>query len=154
MSRPTPFFTVAIAALILLVGCMYASAASAQTVPASDEALVSWENATELTDGTPIPATGDNALATTRIQVGTCGSGTVQVPGALETFGTIISTQNIEAIYTMTTFAGLEAGGTYCFRAKHFTVAGIGSDWSLIVNKVFAKAQPKKPKNPRNPNAQ
>lgn len=106
------------------------------------EALVSWQNATLDTAGQPLPATGPDALAETRVAIGTCSA-----PGV---FGSNIGgVSAVLAAVTSLLFENL-VDGSYCFRARHGTNAGVFSDWSVVVSKTIT-TPPKKPRPPGNP---
>jgi hypothetical protein len=110
-------------------------------VAQAGEALVSWQNATTDTTGVALPATGPDALAETRVAIGSCSSAGV--------FGTQIgSVSTVPAPVLSILFQNL-ADGVYCFRARHATNAGVLSDWSAVVSKTIITA-PKKPRPPVN----
>lgn len=135
-------------AYIALAGVALALAgqAFAQTV-AYNDALISWENATESEDGAPLPATGPDSLATTRIIRSECNAdGTA---GAnLQTLNVPVPGGPLSVL-----FEALPDGTVQCFRARHITAAGIFSDFSATVSKAITPPAPtpKKSRPPRNP---
>lgn len=94
----------------------------------AETANVSWTNATLNEDGTPIPETGDNALATTTVKYSECVAGDLG--------GTILdATVNfpLEAVEIF----GLTQG-EWCFRAYHTNNAGVSSaDSNLSVKTIL-----------------
>jgi len=105
----------------------------------TDEALanqvtLSWTNATQNTDGTPIEETGPTALASTVIEWSACDPETsmVQVP-----------LQEVTVPPTITEYTIDTGSGTFCFHAKHVNEAGESSDWTNVVTRtVNAKPLP------------
>jgi hypothetical protein len=145
--RPSPHFIGFLAVVATLV---FAACASAQTVP-YNSALISGENATELTDGTLIPATGPNALATTRIIRSECDA----LGNAGPNLETKTLTTTVPGAPFSVQFDNLPDNTLQCFRARHFTESDVGSDMSVTVSKAIVPpvAPPKKPKPPKNPKA-
>lgn len=108
------------------------------SVPAFAKAAnVSWVNATQNTDGTPIPATGDEALKHTEIQWGLCDAA-----------GLFPATPAGSHIVLEPTIADLVSGlnaGTWCFRARHQNFGGVNSNFSATVQKIITIGKPKPP---------
>jgi hypothetical protein len=152
MNRPSDASWVIPAACVglfaLVVGCELIPTAAAQTV-AYNEALISWENATETTDGSPIPATGSDALATTRIIRSLCNADG-SAGANLQTLTVPVPGGPLSVL-----FGPLPDNTVQCFRARHVTAAGTFSDFSATVSKAIIPppAPPKKSKPPRNPRA-
>jgi hypothetical protein len=97
---------------------------------------VSWTLPTQNTDNSAIPLTGTTALASTRVEWGTC-SGTA--------FGTKAGETLVNVPATTTTVPNLTDGQTYCFRAFSRNVAGAESTASLVVSKAVPVPTPKPP---------
>lgn len=97
------------------------------TIALADQVTLSWTNATENTDGTPIEATGPTALVSTVIEWSMCDPETsmVQVP-----------LQEVTVPASVTTHVIATGSGTFCFRAKHVNEAGESSDWSNVAVKT------------------
>lgn len=118
-----------VAALCLLAMCL---PADAQTV-AVDAAKVTWVNATQMSDGSPIPATGDNALKETQIQRGSCN--------ADGTFGVVQQQVNVLPTVLMVLFENLPPA-KYCFRGLHVTNGLRNSNWSGVASKTTVAPPP------------
>lgn len=126
--------TLFVAALLIVTG--YGCASNAQV--ASDAALIKWTNATQLTDGAPIPAAPDPlSLKTTRVQrsvASTCGTGA---------FGTVAQVWNVTSDVHSILLEGLRPAGKHCFRAAHIQANGSMSAWSAVVSKTIVIPTPK-----------
>lgn len=123
MYRPTPNFIVAmLAAAVLYFGCTHFAGAA--------DANLTWVNATQNTDGSDIPATGDNALKDTRIKYGTCNAAKTAV--ATQEGSLVI----VAAPGQARTITGL-ADKEYCFQARHSNNGGQLSDFSGAVSKDY-----------------
>lgn len=98
------------------------------SVAYSQDTNLTWTNATQNVDGTDIPPTGPDALASTTIEWSRCDPETsmVQVPFEIEVVTPDITEK------TITT-----GSGTFCFRAKHTNEAGASSDFTPVVVKVI-----------------
>lgn len=98
---------------------------------------VRWQNPTQNTDDSAIPASGPGSIASTRIEYGTCS-------GAA--FGTKLG----EFIVTGQAEAGVSpdlAPGTYCGRAYTKNTYGEESGASNVAQKVISAPKPKAPSN-------
>lgn len=115
--------------LCLLMLCL---PADAQTV-AVDAAKVSWVNATQMSDGSPIPAAGDNALKETQVQRGACN--------ADGTFGVVQQQVNVLPTVLFVLFENLPPA-KYCFRARHVTNGLLNSNWSAVASKTTLAPPP------------
>lgn len=115
---------------LLVALALFSGAAFAQT------ATVTWTNPTLNTDGSAIPATGPTALASTRVEYGSC-SGTA--------FGTKAGEVVVPQPSTTTTITSLTAGSTYCFRAYAKNVGGAESGPSVVVSKAIPLPVPNPP---------
>lgn len=107
------------------------------TVTLAATANVSWQNPTQNTDNTAIPASGPGSIASTRIEYGTC-------------IATAFGTKLGEFIVTGQAEAGVSpdlAPGTYCARAYTKNTYGTESDSSNVAQKVIAAPKPKPPSN-------
>jgi hypothetical protein len=114
---------------------------------ATDAAKLTWTNATQNTDGTPIPATGDKALGSVRIQrsvVSTCDA-------AAGPFGTPAEVLNIAVPATTATFANLTPAGKHCFRAASVLVDGTLGPWSAVLTKLIVIPPPPTPPKAKPP---
>jgi hypothetical protein len=105
---------------------------AAFAVPAqAADSVVSWTNATQYEDGTPL---GTN-LKGTRVEVGTCVAGAFGVKSG-ELFAT--------APAATVTFTG-QGFGQWCFRAFSQTQSGLESVASNVATKTIAEPKPKAP---------
>jgi hypothetical protein len=97
------------------------------TTALANQVTLSWTNATENTDSTPIESTGPTALVSTTIEWSACDPETsmVQVP-----------LQEVLVSASVTTYTITTGSGTFCFRAKHINEAGESSDWSNVAVKT------------------
>lgn len=89
--------------------------ASCPPVPGSiksNEILLCWSNATQNTDGTPIPATGPDALKQTRVQRAQVAT------TATCSFSTVTETLNVTPDVTRMFFQNMPTF-KHCFRLKH-----------------------------------
>jgi hypothetical protein len=112
--------------LALLIGL-------AATLPAyAADLVVNWTAPTLMVDGSTVPATGPDSLASTRIEYGSC-VGTA--------FGTLQGQRVVPVPGLATTFTGL-AGGTYCVRGYWTTVAGMTSAASNVAVKTLTAGTP------------
>jgi hypothetical protein len=118
---------------LVLILSLFASAVYAA------DATINWSNPTQNTDGTAIPSTGANAIASTRLEWGTCTS-----TGA---FGTKAGERVFNAPATSGTVTGLADGQTFCFRA--FSRNGAGNE--SAASNVVSRAMPTPPPTPRPP---
>lgn len=101
-------------------------------------ATATWTNATQNTDGTAIPATGDGSLTSTTVEWSSCGPG--------DTFTTVAGSKTVAASLTTLQTPNL-APGRWCFRAFHTNSYGINSD---AIGPVVKVVDPPKPKPPGN----
>ena len=144
MYRPTPHFLGALAGLFVF-GLMFACTSHAQTV-AYNEAVVSWENATEYNDGTPLSLSD---LKETRIFRSLCN--------ADGTAGATLQTITVPVVGgpLSVLFQNLPDNTVQCFNARHVSVQDVSSNLSPTVSKAITPpAAPKKPRPPKNPRAQ
>lgn len=96
---------------------------------------VSWNNATQNTDSSPIPASGPGSIVSTRIEYGSCS-------------GTAFGTKQGEFTVTGQAETGTTpdlAPGTYCLRAFHRNTYGQESGPSNVAQKVVAAPTPRPP---------
>jgi len=101
------------------------------------DVTVRWVNATQFTDGSPIPSdSSGTALKQTQVQWGTCGA-------TATTFGTATSSSIVAWPGTSTVVA--RPVGTHCFRLRHETNAGVFSNWTAAVQKIITSEQPNPP---------
>jgi hypothetical protein len=122
------------AILALIVGLMFA-------IPAfAGQSTIEWTNATQDVDGATLPTTGDGALASTRVEWGTCAT-----TGTAPTVGTEAGERVVAMPATTAVVTGLANGSTVCFRAVHLTVGGLESGVSNIVAKVVPFPRPRPP---------
>jgi chitodextrinase len=112
--------------LMLLAFAAHASTAS-----------VSWTHPTQNTDGTAIPASGTGALASSRVEFGSCGGG--------GTFGTAAGQVTVNAPATSTTITGLAPATTYCFRVFARNTFGNESEASNVASKTTPTPTPNPP---------
>ena len=98
-------------------------------------ATVSWNNATQNTDGSPIPTTGDDALATTTIEYSFCVNGDVDSNPLITVVPATVETHIIDDL----------AAGDWCFKAFHTNNGGINSDPSNIATKTILPNKPNPP---------
>jgi hypothetical protein len=100
----------------------------------ANQVTLTWTNATENTDGTPIEATGPTALKETVIQWSACDASTPSVqPPAEEVIVPPTATEVVIAT----------GSGYFCFQGKHVNEAGEVSDWSNVAQKeVFSTPLP------------
>lgn len=96
-----------------------------------------WQNATQNTDNTAIPATGPGSIANTRIEWGTCNA---------DTFGTKQGEKLVAGTVTTTVTPDLPPG-RWCLRAFHINTYGVESDASATAIKVIDAPKPKPPGN-------
>lgn len=98
---------------------------------------VTWQNATQNTDNTPIPASGEGSISTTRIEWGTCNGDAFGVKQGEKTVaGTVQATQVTDL-----------PPGRWCLRAYHVNTWGVASDPSNVAIKVIDAPKPKPPSN-------
>lgn len=98
---------------------------------------VTWDNATQNTDGSNIPATGPGSIVSTRIEHGTCNGtafGTKQGEWVVQGQGESSPTPDL-------------APGAHCLRAYHRNTYGNESGPTPAVQKVVAAPTPKPPSN-------
>ena len=100
------------------------------------DAVVSWTNPTQNTDGSAIPASGAGSLTGTRVEYGTC-NGTA--------FGSSAGSVTVNAPATTVTIPGFAAGATNCFRAFARNTFGNESLASNVVAKTFPTPTPNPP---------
>lgn len=105
-------------------------------VSEADTVSLSWQNATQNTDGTAIPATGDAALDVTVLSYSECDPGDVLKPirTTLEVPATVLG-----FTVEMTT------PGDFCFAAYHRNVAGTWSALSNVAKKTVVGVPPVEP---------
>lgn len=99
----------------------------------------SWQNATENTDGSPIPLTGDARIVSTTVEYGPCNAARDALESVTNTAiatGTNTSAQSIDL-----------PPGTWCARAAHVNGYGNVSAWSPIAVRVIETPKPKPPSN-------
>lgn len=142
--------------LLLIFGTVAWSTSHAQVAcpPTSaiptNNVLVCWTNATENvpvppeTIGTPIPATGPDALKTTTVQRAQVAA------SATCAFGTIAQTLNVTPDVTRVYFENLP-DFKHCFRVKHVNNADASSAWSGTVSKTTTTPQPPAPPKSKPP---
>lgn len=118
-------------ALSALVLTLAAGLALAATITAT------WQNATQNTDNSAIPATGPGSIANTRIEWGTCNA---------DTFGTKAGEKLVTGAVTTTATPDL-APGRWCLRAIHINTFGVESDPSATAIKVIDAPKPRPPGN-------
>jgi hypothetical protein len=98
--------------------------------------VVSWDNPTTNTDGTPIPATGTAALASTRVEWGTCSAPLV--------FGSKIAEVSVLQPATSVDIGTLSSG-TYCVRVYARNNGGGESAPSVVQSKTISISVPNPP---------
>lgn len=117
--------------LLLLFGV--ASVAMAATLS------ISWQNATEYTDGTPIATTGSERIASTQVEYGPCNAARNAITQA-----TTVSVPYPET--SPGVIDGLEPG-VWCARARHITAGGTAGLWTSVGSVVKEPRIPKAPTN-------
>lgn len=115
----------------ILCLAMYAGVAGAGS------AQISWTNATQRVDGTPIPTTGLDSIEDTVIEWGLCVANDV---------GTVVGTRDVAFPQNTTTVDNL-GSGVWCFRGYHITGNGARSDYSNVAQKTIATPVPMPPTN-------
>lgn len=100
---------------------------------------VSWTPPTQNTDGSAIPATGTGALASTRVEWGTCSFGS---------FSTKLGETVVSMPSTSTTVLNLTDGQLYCFRAYARNTSGVESAASAVASKTVPVPVPPTPQPP------
>lgn len=100
----------------------------------------SWVNATQNTDGSPIPESGPGALASTIAEYGPCNAAK---DGMTSVTGTIVTPYP----GTMPSVPPDVGPGTWCGHAKHANTFGAESDFSPIISTVKSPPKPKPPSN-------
>lgn len=107
------------------------------------DATINWQLPTKQVDGSAIPASGPDALKSTRVKWSICKTG--------NTFGTKLGEREFPVPATSGTITGLDAGKTYCIQALVTNNGGESSSWSNTVSKqipaepVTPPVQPPKP---------
>lgn len=96
---------------------------------------VSWTQPVTNTDGSAIPASGAGAIASNRVEWGSCS-------GAA--FGVKAGEKTVTPAATSTTVTGL-APGTHCFRAYATNTYGAESAASNVASKVISPPTPNPP---------
>jgi hypothetical protein len=140
-----PFRIFLVAVLLLISGVAFA-----QTAP-YNAASISWENATDATDGAILPVAPPevpDALSRTEIYRSVCN--------ADGTAGTTVETLSVPVPGgpLSVLFQNLPDNTVQCFRARHYTYSGQQSALSVTVSKAITPpSPPKKPRPPRNPKA-
>lgn len=115
--------------LVVIVGIAVAGLAMAGT------ADLSWVNPTTNTDGSGIPATGPDSLASTAVEWFQCAATTDPWPANP-------SRASIPAPATTYRITGLTGGQRYCARAFAVNVAGGTAASSNVVTKVIPPTTP------------
>ena len=100
-------------------------------------ATLSWVLPTQNTDGSFIPASGNGALAESRVEYGPCTAG-----GGL---ASVENQVNVPAPGTTTTVNGFVGGETVCFRVRAANNLGVVSEPSNVVSKTFDAPKPRPP---------
>lgn len=98
-----------------------------------------WTNATQNTDGTPIPATGPGSISETRVTYGTCNATKTAIATVL---GTVTTTGTGTSGVTPNL-----APGIYCGSAQHVNTFGLLSVPSNVASKEILAPTPKAPTN-------
>lgn len=100
-------------------------------------ALLSWTHPTQNTDGSTIPVTGPDALASTRAQWFQCSSATATWPA---------TPQQATVNYPASTYTVQDIGaGLWCFRVLSVNNGGVASDPSAVGTKTILPATPNPP---------
>lgn len=129
----------------LAIPLLFLLAGVAQAQVASNSAKLTWVNATTFvpvapaTVGDPLPTTGPEALASTRIERSICN--------ADGTFGTVLETLNVPVTILTAQFDNL-AAAVQCFHVRHIQTNGGMSNWSAIAKKTTTLPALAKPKPP------
>ncbi|MEK9809187.1 MAG: hypothetical protein VW362_01990 [Candidatus Nanopelagicales bacterium] len=100
-------------------------------------ATLTWTMPTQNVDGSSIPASGDGALAQSRVEYGPCGSS-----------GGLASVENsvtVPAPSTSTVINSFVGGETVCFRVRVKNNLGVESEPSNVVSKTFDAPKPRPP---------
>lgn len=118
---------------------LLASPAFGQTIP-TDSAHLTWTNATQNTDNTPIPATGPKSLKFTRVQR--------SVGCTTTTFGTVAEQFDLAVSMADFMFAGLRPAGKHCFKLAHVLEDDTVGSFGSVVSKQITIPQPPKAKPP------
>lgn len=119
-------------------------AASAAASAHAADATVTWTAPTNNTDGSPIPATGDSALASYLIEWGACSTAAGVTPQVL---GTVRGNLSVNAPATSAVITGLTAATVYCLRMYATNVAAAKSAASGTVRYWVPAAAPGAPSN-------
>ena len=107
------------------------------TAALAASATLTWTMPTQNVDGSTIPASGDGALAQSRVEYGPCGTG-----GGLANVenGVIVPAPTTTAV--INSFVG---GETVCFRVRVKNNLGVESEPSNVVSKTFDAPKPRPP---------
>lgn len=117
--------------LVVPMLCLWGGAAIAAT------ATITWNLPTQNEDGSTIPATGNGALAQTKIEYGSCT--------ATGGFGVVENAIVVPYPGTSATIDGFLGGETVCFRATVKNNLGVESAYSNVTSKTFDAPKPKPP---------
>ncbi len=122
-------------AVMALAGCslLHSPPASASTI------TVEWDPITVNTDGSPVPDTGPESIASIRIEFGTCVSGAFGVKG-----GEFIRTR-VAGQPAPTSAVNNVPPGMTCVRAYAKNVAGNEGPTSNVASTVVAPSTPSAP---------
>jgi len=108
------------------------------TVASAKDVTVSLTAPTQNTDGSVIPATGSDALASFRVEYGTCST------TSPATFGSKIGESTFASTSLSKTLTNFSAG-TYCFRAYAKNAGGVESAPSTVALATIAPSTPGAP---------
>lgn len=100
-------------------------------------ATLTWTLPTQNTDNSPIPASGNGALAQSRVEYGPCTTG-----------GGLASVENSVTVPVPSTTAIINSfvgGETVCFRVRVKNNLGVESEPSNVVSKTFDAPKPRPP---------
>lgn len=100
-------------------------------------ATLTWTMPTQNVDGSSIPASGDGALAQSRVEYGPCGTS-----GGLASVEASVTVPAPTTTATINSFVG---GETVCFRVRVKNNLGVESEPSNVVSKTFDAPKPRPP---------
>ena len=115
----------------------------ASTSAIAADATINWQLPTKQVDGSNIPASGPDALKSTRVKWSICK--------ANNTFGTKLGEREFPVPATSGTITGLDAGKTYCIQALAVNNGGESSRWSNTVAREIPTESVTPPKPPTKP---
>jgi hypothetical protein len=123
---------------MLMVGTIAAMLAAGAALAATLN--ISWQNATQNTDGSAIPASGAGSLVSTTVEYGPCNA-------AKDALASITGTITTPYPGTAPATKPDVPPGTWCGRAWHTNTYGVTSDPTAVASAVKDPPKPNKPAN-------